>query len=630
MSADYNPNAIWTSKKKKYEYKPPETARPVKPPAGPPDKSGSGPSPISPQASPKKKVVLWSLIGLAIVLAGAGIWYFVMRPPAALNVAISFSNPSQVLVGDPFIIAASYENNSATILRNASLSVTLPDGISFEGQPLDQRVMQWSLGDIPGGATSNQSSSLIVIGNPNSVQHITAKLTYNTDVSKNVQFEADGQSNLVVAGTAIGLTITAPPSVFSGQNFNVAVAYVNNAGHPLGDVKVAMQYPPGFTFEGSSAPSSSLASAANDVWDLGPLATNATGSFMITGNVTGADNALFPISGTASVELSGQTYAVVNPNVSVTLSPSPLQITGLLNNSSSYVSGLADSLGYTFSYTNNSNVTLLNAVLTAKFTGTMFDFTSLRSNGSFSSLTNTVTWTGANTPGLASIAPGQSGTVSVDVRTKGSFPIRLPSDKDYLLKAHAVIQSPTVPPGTAASSTISVLDMQNKVGGVTNLAAVGYYDDPTSGILNAGPYPPKVDQKTEYTIHWRVTTYSTDIANVTVSAYLQSGTTCTGDVKSNVSSAPTCDPSTGLVSWTVPSIPATTGVLGPPAEAVFQVENTPAVNEVGQDVVLLGPTSLQASDEFTSSTVQATAAAVATNLPNDTSVSQLQSRQVSQ
>ena len=145
-------------------------------------------------------------------------------------------------------------------------------------------------------------------------------------------------------------------------------------------------------------------------------------------------------------------YAVTSGNVSIAMAPSPLMLTGTLNNASNYIAGLSDSLNYSFTYTNNSNVTLLNTVLTAKFTGSMFDFGTLRSNASFSSITDTVTWNGANTPGLASIAPGQSGSVTVAVRTKPSFPIRLLSDKNYGLKVHAVIDSPTVPPGIAASS----------------------------------------------------------------------------------------------------------------------------------------------------------------------------------
>ena len=83
-----------------------------------------------------------------------------------------------------------------------------------------------------------------------------------------------------------------------------------------------------------------------------------------------------------------------------------------------------------------------------------------------------------------------------------------------------------------------------------------------------------------------------------VSASLQSGTTCTGVIKSNMPTAPICDSGTGMVTWAIPTVPATTGITGPPAEAIFQVENTPAVNQVGNTVTLLGGSTLQATEPY--------------------------------
>jgi hypothetical protein len=54
---------------------------------------------------------------------------------------------------------------------------------------------------------------------------------------------------------------------------------------------------------------------------------------------------------------------------------------------------------------------------------------------------------------------------------------------------------------------------------------------------------------------------------------------------------------------------------------VFQVTNTPSVNEVGQTITLLGPTTLTATDEYTGSTITATTAEVTTRLPDDPAAS---------
>ena len=47
-----------------------------------------------------------------------------------------------------------------------------------------------------------------------------------------------------------------------------------------------------------------------------------------------------------------------------------------------------------------------------------------------------------------------------------------------------------------------------------------------------------------------------------------------------------CNPANGEVTWQVPFVAATTGITGKPLEAVFQVANTPAVNEVPIEEVI--------------------------------------------
>ena len=83
---------------------------------------------------------------------------------------------------------------------------------------------------------------------------------------------------------------------------------------------------------------------------------------------------------------------------------------------------------------------------------------------------------------------------------------------------------------------------------------------------------------------------------------------------------PTYDAATGLVTWNLPNLPAGTGVQSNPAEAIFQITNTPAINQVGQVVTLMNQTNLSAHDTFTNSTLQASADPIMTFLSKDTTV----------
>lgn len=609
----YNPNSVWGSKKKPAYYKPAESAKPA-PPSREVEMADDGDD----DGQNKGHLLRWAIfIFVAVIAAGAFlILYF--RQPAGPNVGIEFTKPDQVLVGDQFTLDVSPANNSSNILKNATLSVSLPSGVSFVGQSPDQRVMQETLGDLGPGSVTPQNINLIVTGNPDSVQHVNVKLTYGTDVAPNTHFETDGGVDVVVGGPAVNLTVSAPPTVYSGQDFEFTVTYANNTNHNFNDVQLALQYPPAFVFTGSSM---KPASSGNNSWNIGTIAAKGTGSITVTGDITGPSGAAYQLAGSLTGNVQGNTYPLSNNTADLAIGESPLSVSVTLNNTPNYVAKPGDDLTYTISYANNSSVTFQNVDIAAKLTGALFDLSTVNADGYLNSRTDTVTWTPANESSLLSLAPGQSGSVTLEVQTISSYPIRLVSDKDYTLQLDVQVSSPTVPPGVTASSTVSAVNAVNKVGGAITLASEGFWRDASSDILNSGPFPPKVNQTTDYTIHWIITNYATDADNVTVSATLQSGTTCTGVVKSNMPTSPVCDAATGVVTWNVPFVAATTGITGQPAEAIFQVQNTPAVNQVGQPVTLLGPTKLTATDAFTSSTLQASAQPVTTALPYDTTIS---------
>lgn len=626
----YNPNSIWTSKKKQYASTTPQSS-------GTPKESVPGQqqqpeqlqkSEPQPESAPRSDgggsffrrhgLVLFA-IGL-LVLLGAGLYIaFLLRPPAAPSVSIGFSQPGTLLVGAPTVITISSSNSSAMQITGAVLTVILPSGMSFVGDPANETAKEYALGTIDSGAVVAQSSTIIVTGNPESLQRINVKLTYGTAATAQTTFETDGESNVTIGGSAISLSVAnTSQNIVSGQPFNFAIDYQNNTAQDIQNVSIQLAYPPAFAFASSSIPAGS-----NNTWNIGTVPGGTSGSFIVMGTIVGSPQAQYPMTGTVLLDISGQSYPINSQSLaSFTVVQPPLALTIAPNGSSSYISSAGDDIQYVLSYTNNSNITFSSVNITANLVGQMFNFSSLQTNGAFSSRTNTITWSAANTPALASVAPGQSGTVTFTVKTKTAFPIKLPSDKDYTLNVTGTIVSPTVPPNTAGSSTISVTALQTKIGGAMTLASTGYFQ--------SGPYPPTVNQETQYAIHWDIVNYSTDAQNVTVSAYLQSGTTLIGTPTSNISSTPTYNPGTGLITWTIPSVAAGTGVITPPVEAVLDVGNIPAVNQVGQDVTLLGASSLTASDTFTGQMLQASADAVTTALLDDPNINQREAHSVTE
>lgn len=559
----------------------------------------------------------WILAAAVIALLAGGVYYFFFRNPGGPNVGVEFSKPNQVLLGDPFVLSVSLSNYSDGVLKNAKLSLFLPDGVSFVGQSQGQRVSEQAVGDLGPGSINQQSFNLIVTSGPNALKHVQAKLVYAATQNQNSQFESSAEADVSVGQPAVSINFSAPQNVFSGQDFAVKVDYANNTGHDFKNLRLKIDYPPIFKFQRSTV---AAEGDGNNSWNLGTLPAGSAGTISVTGGIVGPEKSFFSFNGSLTADFQGGTYAVNTQSVSVAISPAPLSLEIVLNNTSDYAAHSGETMNYAVNFKNNSDVIMQNAAIQAKLIGEMFDFTTLKSDGSFNSLSNTLTWIAANAPELSNLASGEKGTVTFTLKLKESYPIRLLSDKNFTLKVQAQIESPTVPPNTTAEKTISVAGLENKIEGKLDLAALAVWRDAASGILNSGPYPPKVNQSTQYTIHWQLTNFSTDASGITVSAYLQSGSRFTGKVKNNTDNSPVYNLNSGLVTWVVNSLPATKGVISEPAEAIFQIENTPAANQLNQNVPLLGETKLEWTDSFTGNHFQAAALPLDTALPYDETI----------
>jgi uncharacterized repeat protein (TIGR01451 family) len=564
--------------------------------------------------------LIFFTVGIFVAIGLAALIYYLLLPAPAPNIEISFSDPGSIIVGQPFPVVITVVNDSKTVIQNAKLNIMLPSSsLAFASGTTPAQ----DVGTVSSGTINPPVTIWLVAAQPGgTTQTLNATLTYQVANAPNTTFTTPDAGTALAIGTqsALSLSYSAPSAIFSGQNFDITVNYQNDTTETLQGIQLQMQYPPAFRFVSSST--TAPMNAGDDTWNLGALAANATGTLVIEGNIFGPANAQYQLTGTIGATFSGQNYLAASAPVSFTVTPSPLSLALALNNSLTYVAKLGDSLNYTLTYTNNSNVTFKSVNVSATLAGTMYDFSSLQTDGSFNSKSDTIAWHAANTPALASLAPGQSGSVTFTISTLAAFPTKLVSEgyKNYSLNVTAQAISPTVIPNAAGANTTSVTGLTSKVGGEITLAANGYYKEASSSIANAGPYPPTVNQPTEYTIHWNIANYATDATSVTVSAYLQSGTTFTGAATSAglaSTSLPTYNAGTGEIIWTIPFIPATTGAIGPPVSAIFQVRNTPAINQAGQTVTLLGPTTLTAMDEYTGAAVEATAAAVTTRLPND-------------
>ncbi len=530
--------------------------------------------------------VFWIFISLTAVAAGFTAFYF-YNSPGNRDVNFSLKAPSSVLLVVPFDLEFEFKNNSGNVLKDVKISTILPEGTGFVSESQERRAFDKSFGDLNPGDKFQDKISIVVFSGSESVQQFELKTSYFTPgLGSTVSFGQTKSINITIDKPALSLDLTAPQKVLNNENFEIEIHYQNVSDVDFSNAELKLTYPSFFVFEKAS----SSPSIGNNVWKLGDLAKNGEQkTIIITGRVLSAEESFFDVRGSLSAEIAGQKYLINEKAASLSIAPSPLIMNITLNDQTNYLASLGDNLRYKINYSNNSDVGLNDVVIKAKLIGSMLDLSSFQSNGFFDSNSATITWNAANTPALRVLSAGANGSVEFMLRVKDNYPIKRVSDKNFVLEVQGEISSPTIPYEVASDKTISLANLKTKVSGKVAIDTQ----------LIKGNLPLKVNTPTDFTIHWLITNYSTDISGVEVKTFFQSGVKWMVQVKNTMSNSTlTYNERTQEVIWLIDKIPATKGVVSSPAEVVFQVEVTPNITQANQTMPILSETNLKARDEF--------------------------------
>ncbi len=551
------------------------------------------------------------LIGVALVSAFY-IWH--LQSESGLDLALSV--PDNIMSGVPFDVQVNFSNNSGSVLNNAKLIVTLPDGVVFYNTSSTDKSMQTiPLGNIGQGSLIQQSVTLMMVGPAQSVQTIKAALDYEP-ASLGAQFEKTATADLQVQSSGVDLMVSASSTVTSGENFETTVSYTNVSDVDFNDLQLQMSYPPTFSYVTASLPPDT----GNNTWNLGALRRGSQGQIIIKGNLIGGENDSYTMGAQLFEQsASGNNYLVSTGSATTSIAASPLSLSVHLNGENdSFVAHTGDTLNYTLSYVNGTTAIVHDAVITAQLGGGMFDTGSVSAQGVAQPQPGVLVWNSANTPALASLPPGSAGVVTFSVNVKKAFAVQQFSDKNYSLVVNGGIAAPA--PTADIGPLISKTRMETKIAGTIGIRTKVLFRDAASGILNQGVFPPIVNQSTQFTVHMLLSGTATDMSNITVQSTLGENVKMIGTPQSNSGTLPQFDPNTRQITWQVNQLQANQGVIGGPIEAVFQIEATPQASQVGTYMPLMSGTTVQATDTFTGGQVTGSAPDATTQLPDDPTV----------
>ncbi|HEY4523729.1 MAG TPA: hypothetical protein VJK04_02555 [Candidatus Paceibacterota bacterium] len=541
---------------------------------------------------PIKKIIIWAIVLVSIATIVI-VSYLLYQAFALSGLGLTSKYPDQVLLGTPFDFAVNYSNNSASILKNTKISVTLPTEFSFVGEAGSKRVAVKDVGDVGVGTIGQEIFRVIATSGGQSSKRITVGLDYNSSTF-GPRFHKELWNDIFIGDSAASLDLTAPDKVLSGETFELHIPYKNISPGDFTDVQLTLDLPINFTIKTSSSKPD-----IGTTWRLGDLKAGSSDELVVKGSVTAPANSFFDVKATLTSSVNGSRYTVAEKSKSIAVSASPLSISITLNNGTDYITRAGDTLPYVISYTNNTDIGFSDVVIMAQLRGEMFDMRSLETGGGFNSVINTISWNASNDSALKVLNPGASGKVEFRINTLADYPIKRFNDKNFTLKVAAQIESPTVPSYLSAERTVGVDNLETKISGAVTLSTKILFRDAASGILNKGGLPLKVNMKTQFTVHWILKNFTTDVKDVEIHSALSPGVTATGVVKSNGETKPEYNDRTSEIVWKIPKIDAGRGVLGEPLEAIFQIEVQPSITSIGNFMPLIRETSLKATDIFT-------------------------------
>lgn len=595
-------------------------------PAAEPETSRSGPAaaiPLRFEASVSRPGFVRRVLrsgtflfgGLSVLALGASAYLIFFYNAAPRGVTVSLDAAREVYVGAPFVASIVVRNDSEQVINAAELSLILPPGVRAASGAANVSVVRFSVGDLPVDGEYKKEVRLLLVSATSSVGDIVARLVYA--YGHNDGFETEDAKPLFSRGSALELSAKTEEGAIGGASTFTVISYRNVSNVDLDDVRLNLEYPKEFVFLSADPAPDSL----NNYWKLGGLRHGSEGLIRVRGRVDAAEGAAVVIPASLAVTFDGVTERVAQAPISLSLSPSPFAVSVLVNGSEGYRARIGDLLTYRILYTNSTGVRLDGVSISATLRGDLFDPSSLVLGGGESVGPSVVRWSEKTTPALSSLDPGASGEVRFSVRLRKQFPIERFGDKDFSVFADVAAESPTVPYYLSGKSTRTTLTVAVPVSGAVAVDAQAFFRDARAGIANAGSVPPRVGTATEYTIHWFIKNFATDAADLAVRAALPSGVRFTGVVKSvGTDVLPEYDEVSGEAVWRPGSVPASTGVLTPPLEGVFQVALTPEPGSAGKVAQILGQTKLSATDAFTGAALTATDFALNTTVPDDQSV----------
>lgn len=577
--------------------------------------SWSDPKPVSSfSMAPKKptslfKKLFFGSLGLLIVALAvfAGSLFLGGNSISAKNVEITITAKTFVDGGEELPVDVTIVNKNKLPIELATLTLQYPEGNARNPDAVAS--ISREIGTLGVGETKQESFSIKLYGQQNTVETITAQMQFDV-AGSNAVYSNEGQFAVTIRTSPVILTLDAPDAVTPNQEIPLKFTVVGNGSATLSNTALVLQYPQGFTFtRGEPAPS-----FQNNVWDLGDLPPGTNRTVTAYGKFSGALNSSQAIRASVGAQnannqaILDSIYSDVAKQVALATSFLAAQVSVEGKTVSPVTTKSLDSLQVSIPWQNTTVSPISNAEIRVHLSGNAYDSSRVTpQNGYFKSDSGDIIWSSQQLQDLATIAPGVSGNVSFSIGLKRATIVNPKLDISVSVSGYGTGGAKQSANDIAQTSVLLDSDL-----GL--LSSTLHYSGP---ITNSGAMPPTRDKQTTYTVSWRITNARNRVTGVTVQTTLPTNVTWKNVVSpSSESGNLTYNSVTRALQWNAGDIPsgASAGKT-----VSFQVAITPSSQQVGSPADLTGPIAVAGRDAFTGSDLSVSKRQATTVLLNDTS-----------
>lgn len=554
-----------------------------------------------------RRFFIFSLIFFVIALGLAA--YSIFKGSLTLsskNVNVSILGNTFVAAGETLPLQVEIANSNSAPLLDAKLVVDYQKGVN-DGSGNDIAHLEQVIGTVESGQTKSQAFSVVLYGEQGSSQTVTATLSYKLKNSTAI-FQKQTTFAVLISSSPLALTVDGPVSIAANQQFELRINNKFTSPSGLKNVIVRVEYPNGFAYA-SALPAPK---GGNNVWSLGDLENGADHTIVIKGKLLGGENeqksfrVYVGTPSTATDTIISTTYSSALHTVNLANPFISAQVWVNGQTSDIVAVPVGDTINGSVRWTNNSAQTIADPLFTLSLDGTSIDPTTITAtNGYYNPAENTITWGGDSSQGLSDIAAGQSGQFAFSFNPKNG------ATSDIGL--HLSVEG-TFPDSNYLQQTITNIDSKAiRFSSHLQFASQAFYS--VGPLKNTGSFPPKAGQTTTYTVTWTARPAENPVTNIVATAVLPQGVTWVGALSPS-SAAVTYNTETRTVSWSVGVLPKATAAVQPKVVS-FQVSVRPTKEQVGQQLQLLGETTIAGTDGVANVPLTATRPALTTSLSSD-------------